>query len=130
MTMHRGDDIARELQAELRRPLVRFDPALAQHMIHQAIAASVDRGQSRARWAMPLLASGAVAAVVGGVAGVTAMRSDGHHVNPGGGPLTTSQPPIPAIHPPTVPRCAPRCAPTVSRPTFLPPPHHTCRRCR
>ncbi len=95
MTMHRDDDIARDLQAELRTSLVRFDPALAQTMIHQAIAASVDRGHSRARWAMPLLASGAVAAVVGGVAGVTAMRSDGRHVNPGGGPLTTSPAPTP-----------------------------------
>ena len=86
MNSFRDDDLAREVRAELRAGFVPFDPALAQQMIDTSIAATFEHEHSRARWAMPLLASGAVAAVVGGIAGVSALHPGGHHVVPGGGP--------------------------------------------
>lgn len=97
------DDLARELRRELQGSLVPFDPARAQYMIDEAIAASPVRRVLQSRWTLPLLASGAVAAVVGGVAGATTLQSDGKPAHPGGGPTVSVHPsPIP-----TTPQCLP-----------------------
>jgi hypothetical protein len=109
MTAFREPDIAGELQAELQTSLISYDPVLAQHMVDQAIAATLQHGRGRARWAMPLLASGAVAAVVGGVVGVSALGSHGEPAVPGGGPTSVSVPrPVPST---------PRCVITAAAPT-------------
>jgi hypothetical protein len=106
------DDLARELRRELQGSLVPFDPAQAQYMIDESIAASPVRRVLRSRWTLPLLASGAVAAVVGGVAGAAALYPDGKPAHPGGGPtvtvrrspLPTSVPPCRSTVPPTPPK--------------------------
>ncbi|HZE47941.1 MAG TPA: hypothetical protein VE074_00190 [Jatrophihabitantaceae bacterium] len=97
---HPDDDITRDLRRELHGTLVPYDPALAQHMIAEAVSASSRHRLLHSRWTMPLLASGAVAAVVGGVAGAAALQPSAKPVHPGGGPTVTTPtrvvPPRPA----------------------------------
>jgi hypothetical protein len=110
------DDLGRELRRELQGNLVPFDPARAQYMIDEAIAASPVRRVLQSRWTLPLLASGAVAAVVGGgAAAAVALHPDGK-THPGGGPtVTVSRSPLPTVMP----------TPVSSAPTRMPSPPPT-----
>src|SRR5262249_61869996 len=89
------DDLGRDLRRELQGSLVPYDPGLAQHMIDEAVAAAPGRRLLHSRWTMPLLASGAVAAVVGGVAGAAALQPSSKPAGPAGGPATPVPPPLP-----------------------------------
>jgi hypothetical protein len=121
------DDLGRELRRELQGNLVPFDPARAQYMIDEAIAASPVRRVLQSRWTLPLLASGAVAAVVGGVAGATALQSDGHPGSPGGGATVSVRPSTPPTVastlpvPPTAAPTGPAKRPAESLPPSAPP---------
>jgi hypothetical protein len=98
---HPDDDIARDLRRELQGSLVPYDPGLAQHMIDEAITASSGRGLRHSRWTMPILASGAVAAVVGGVAGATALHPSASRPQLPRGTPASVRPTLPTTNPPS-----------------------------
>jgi hypothetical protein len=120
------DDLGRELRRELQGNLVPFDPARAQYMIDEAIAASPVRRVLQSRWTLPLLASGAVAAVVGGgAAAAVALHPDGK-THPGGGPtVTVSRSPLPTVTVSRSPLPTVMPTPVSSAPTRMPSPPPT-----
>jgi hypothetical protein len=90
-----------ELRAALASIRVPYDTARAEEMIRTAINAAAP--PRNARWTTPLLASAAVAAVAGGVAGAGALVSDrggGGHPGPPSVTPATSRAPQPGPLPP------------------------------